>query len=130
MSGQEKSNKKKNLIVPTTPMFASIMEPLVKKAVKKLCVVKQITGHEGKYIDVVREAAWNQGSGNENLEPCKLAVGTIGMVVGIAEPKTMLRFLVVSPDDSNGKINQDSIYHVNILNLEFMREKEEGEDNA
>jgi hypothetical protein len=124
----EPEKPKKNYIIPTTPLFASIMEPLAKKMVKKLCKVKHIKGHEGHYINTVREVTWNQGPGNDNLEACKLAVGTKGLVVGIAEPKTMLRFMVVSPDDPKGKVNEDAIYHVNVLNLEVMKNPEEEEE--
>jgi len=123
----ESEKPKKNHIVPTTPLFASIMEPLAKKMVKKLCKVKPLKGHEGPYLDTVREVSWNQGPGNDNLEVCKLAIGTKGLVVGIAEPKIMLRFMVVSPDDPKGKINEDAIYHVNVLNLEVMNSEEESE---
>ena len=117
---------KRNLILPTTPMFASIMEPLARAMVKKLCRVKHMKGHEGPYVDTVREVSWNHGPGNDNLETCQVAVGTVGMVVGVAEPKTALRFLVVSPDTEQGKVNQDAIYHVSVMNLEVMKKPEDG----
>jgi hypothetical protein len=123
----EPERPKKNYIIATTPLFASIMEPLAKKMVKKLCKVKNTKGHEGYYLDTVREVSWNQGPGNDNLEACKLAIGTKGLVVGIAEPKIMLRFMVVSPDDPKGKVNEDAIYHVNVLNLEILNSEDEEE---
>lgn len=116
---------KKNYIVPTTPLFASIMEPVAKNLVGKLCEIQHIHGMMGDFIDTVRESAWNQGAGNDNLEPCKLALGTKGLVVGIAEPKIMLRLLVVSPDDPKEKANKDAIYHVNVLNLKVIKNPEE-----
>lgn len=115
---------KKNLIMPTTPMFASIMNPVANKLVRKLCKVKNIQGHEGLYVDTVRELDWNNGPNNDNLEQCQIAVGTVGMVLGKAAPSTMLRFLVVSSDaDDGAKVNKDAIYHLSVLNLEILDEK-------
>jgi len=108
--------RKKNLILPTSPLFASILEPQAKRMIKKLCKIKNINGHTGQCVDTTREVAWNQGMGNENLEQCQIPVGTIGMVVGIAEPKTVLRVLIVAPDQNP----KDAVYHINILNLEIM----------
>jgi hypothetical protein len=39
----------------------------------------------------------------------------------------MLRFMVVSPDDPKGKVNEDAIYHVNVLNLEILNSEDEEE---
>ncbi len=106
---------KKNLIMPVAPMFATIMEPRARSMVKKLCKVKNIPGHEESAIGVVKETAWNLGPGNENLEETSLKMGTIGMVVGVAEPKTVVRLLVTSQE---GNPLVDGIYHVSVLNLE------------
>lgn len=106
---------KKNLIMPVAPMFATIMESRTRSMVKKLCKIKNITGHEEPEVVVVKETAWNLGSGNENLEQTSLKIGTVGMVVGLAEPKTVLRFLVASQDEN---VQVDGIYHVSVLNLE------------
>lgn len=103
-------------------MFASIMEPLAKGMVKHLCRVKNIKGHEGEMVDCVREVTWNQGPGNDNLEQASLPVGTVGMAVALAEPKTVLRFLVATPGEGS---NKDGIYHVSVMNLELL-DKGEG----
>lgn len=106
---------KKNLILPVAPMFATIMTGPAAHLVKKLCKVKNVAGHEDSAIAVVKETKWNLGPGNDNLEQTTIKVGTIGMVVGVAEPKTVLRFLVTS---NSGNDPVDGIYHLSVLNLE------------
>lgn len=106
---------KKNLIMPVSPMFALIMMGPARHLVKKLCRVKNIQGHDGDAISVVKEGRWALGAVNDNLEECEIKVGTIGMVVGIAEPKTVLRFLVAS---ETGDDADSCIYHLSVLNLE------------
>lgn len=108
---------KKNLIMPVAPMFATIMTGPASHLVKKICrVVDKTREYPYPPLSVVKETNWNQGPGNDNLEQCSLNVGTIGMVVGVAEPKTVLRFLVTS---EAGNENIDGIYHVSVLNLEL-----------
>jgi hypothetical protein len=102
------------------------MEPRAKAMVKKLCRVKSMQGHTQEWVNTVKEVAWNKGPGNDNLQQRSLNVGTIGMVVGIAEPKTVLRFLVAT---ESGNQDIDGIYHVSVLNLEFMRPEDE-DDNG
>lgn len=101
--------------MPVAPMFASIMTGPATHLVKKLCKVKNVAGHEDSVISVVKETRWNLGPGNENLEETNIKVGTVGMVVGVAEPKTVLRFLVTS---NSGNDPVDGIYHLSVLNLE------------
>jgi hypothetical protein len=112
---------KPNLIMPVAPMFASIMEPRARSMVKQLCKIKNMQGHSDPCIDVVKEVAWNQGPGNENLEQRSLDIGTIGMVVAVAEPKTVLRFLVTTKE---GNQDIDGIYHVSVMNLEPLETEE------
>ena len=111
---------KKNLIMPVAPMFASIMTGPASHLVKKLCKVVNVTGETRTSIAAVKEHSWNGGPGNENLEMSFLDIGRLGMVVGIAEPKTVLRFLVASP---TGNEEVDGIYHVSVLNLEPLEEE-------
>lgn len=98
--------KKPNLIMPVSPMFAAIMTIPASKLVKQVCEVVNMHGYSSETIDVVKESVWGNGVGNENLEKSTLSVGTVGLVVDIAEPRTVLRFL-----------SNNSIYHVNVLNL-------------
>lgn len=86
---------------------------------KKLYSVKNIPGHTLGWINVVKEKTWNLGSGNDNLEMHSLNIGTVGMVVGVAQPETVLRFMVTT-----GNQDVDGIYHVSILNLEPYLENE------
>ena len=115
------SSQKKNLIMPVAPMFETIMATRATSLLKKLCRVKNIQGHEEEWINTVKETNWNQGSGNENLEERSLNIGTVGMVVGVANPKTVLRILVITKD---GNQDVDGIYHVSVLNLEPCNEGE------
>jgi hypothetical protein len=112
---------KKNLVMPVAPMFETIMATRANSLLKRLCRVKNIQGHTEEWINTVKETNWNQGSGNENLEERSLNIGTIGMVVGVANPKTVLRLLVITKD---GNQDVDGIYHMNVLNLEPYNEKE------
>lgn len=100
------------------------MIPVAKRLVKRLCRVKNQNGAIGDHINIVMETNWNQGPGNDNLEQRSLNIGTIGMVVGVAEPATVLRFLV-----ANNNPNDDGIYHVSVLNLEPMNPDEEPIDD-
>src|SRR5690349_2237435 len=109
---------KKNIIMPVAPMFVAIMEPKARNMVKKLARVRNFQGQTGAWIDCVKEMSWNQGPGNDNLEQRSLNVGTIGMVVGLADPKTVLRFMVVT-----GNQHDDGIYHVSVMNLEPLTEQ-------
>jgi hypothetical protein len=105
--------------MPVAPMFAAIMTGPATHLISKLCKVKNIAGHEDSSISVVKESRWNLGPGSANLEQTTIKVGTIGMVVGVAEPKTVLRFLVTSL--GNGPV--DGIYHLSVLNLEPLEEE-------
>lgn len=116
---------KPNLIMPVSPMFASIMIPMAKRLIKKLCKVKNMNGATGDHINITMETNWNQGVGNENLEQRSLDIGTIGMVVGVADPATDLRFLVTSTKNPG----LDGIYHVSVLNLEPMNSPENEDQN-
>lgn len=107
--------------MPVAPMFETIMATRATSLLKKLCRVKNIQGHEEEWINTVKETNWNQGSGNENLEERSLNIGTIGMVVGVANPRTVLRLLVITKD---GNQDVDGIYHVSVLNLEPYNEGE------
>jgi hypothetical protein len=69
-------------------------------------------------IEVVREKRWALGPVNDNLELATIKVGTIGMVVGVAEPKTVLRLLVSESRDLPDSEMNSSIYHLSVLNLE------------
>lgn len=107
--------------MPVAPMFETIMATRANSLLKRLCRVKNIQGHTEEWINTVKETNWNQGSGNENLEERSLNIGTIGMVVGVANPKTVLRLLVITKD---GNQDVDGIYHVSVLNLEPYNEGE------
>lgn len=107
--------------MPVAPMFETIMRAQANALLKRLCRVKNIQGHTEEWINVVKETNWNQGSGNENLQECYMSIGTIGMVVGVAYPTTVLRFLVIT---KNGNQDMDGIYHVSVLNLEPCNEGE------
>lgn len=104
---------KQDLVQSSSPMFESIMAPRAAMLVKQLCRVKRMPGQTKDWIDVVKETAWNKGIDNENLEQRSLNIGTVGMVVGIAQSKTTLRFMVAT-----GNEHDDGIYHVNVINLE------------
>lgn len=104
--------------MPVTPMFASIMTTEARTLVKKLCKIKNIQGHtHDSPVLVLRESNWNHGSGNDNLEESALSVGVVGMVVGVAQPTTVLRFLV------SGNERIEGTYHVSVMNLEPLEEK-------
>lgn len=109
-------NPEKNLIMPVSPMFASIMTGPASHLVKKLCRVKNISGHNDSEIQIVEEDRWGYGPINTNLKITTIKIGTIGMVVGVAEPKTVLRFLVSETADET----ENHIYHVSVLNLELL----------
>lgn len=112
---------KKNLILPTTPMFASIMAPIAARMHKQLCRVKRMKGREHlgeEWINVVKEETWGEGIDNENLKEASLNIGTVGMVVGIANPATVLRFMV----SNDGNAEDNGIYHVSVMNLELLKE--------
>jgi hypothetical protein len=108
----------RNMVMPVAPMFASIMTGPAKHLVKKLCKVKNIKGHLQEEIAVVKEIHWNSVSSSMNLVETTIKIGTVGMVIGVAEPSTVLRFMAsqpLNPDDM-------SIYHISVLNLEVIRE--------
>ena len=124
MSDDTPVKPKKNLILPTTPMFASIMAPIAARMHKQLCRVKKMRGHEAdaeEWINTVKESTWTGGVVNDNLEEASLDIGTVGMVVGIANPATMLRFMV----SKDGNPANDGIYHVSVMNLELLKEPED-----
>lgn len=112
---------KRNLIMPTTPMFASIMAPVAARMHKQLCRVKNMNGQTEAWINTVKESTWTGGAVNDNLEQASLDIGTVGMVVGVANPATVLRFMV----SKDGNPANDGIYHVSVMNLELLKEPDD-----
>lgn len=107
---------KPNLILPVSPMFASIMTPVAAKLVKKLAKVKSIKSSETSHVECVREVSWADGSDNQNLERASIPIGTQGLVVEALG--TVLRVLVSEGDSLDTTFHH--IYHLGVLNLELV----------
>lgn len=110
--------KPRNLILPSSPFYELIVGPAAEALVGKMVRVCSSAS-----ISCAFESKFAESAENENLELKVLPSGIMGFIVGIANPKTVLRFLVANEEDGVSP----GIYHVKFIDLEPIQEESKEE---
>lgn len=112
--------KPRNFTLPSTPMYELIVGPAAAALVGKNV---RIRGNDK--VKCAFESKFGEGTGNENLELSHLPPGIMGFIIGTANPKTVLRFLVT--DEAMGA--HPGVYHVKYIDLELVTDSEFTKEN-
>jgi len=110
--------KPRNFTLASSPFYEAIVGPAAEALVGKMVRLKKETE-----LSCAFESEFSEGSENENLELKTLPPGIMGFIVGTANPKTVLRFLVVNEEEGVAP----GVYHVKFIDLEPLQEDQENQ---